>query len=329
MSPSFVGVDIGGSGLRAACDARGVVTAAAVSVSIPRTGGMVDPDGVAALVADTLATLGQVAPAVLCLGLAGFPQLVGDPRGLASAVRGRTGADTVVLARDALTTHVGAFGMNAGTVLSAGTGVAALGTDLHETWNVADGVGMLLGDQGGGAWIGRRGAVAAFCAADGRRGGSEPLLALLRERPGDLDAFVAEVSTSPAPASLFGALAPLVARAATAGDPVATAIWRDAGRLLGETAVAASTGLDPDIRWGGGLFGAGELLLESFRSTILEERPDARILAPSGSSADGALTLAKAWYTGALPAMPSSFFLPLPLPLLHTTARGRHESRAG
>ena len=54
-----------------------------------------------------------------------------------------------------------------GAVVAAGTGLIAIGTDLA-SWRRADGWGHLLGDCGGGAWIGRAGLEAALRAHDGR-----------------------------------------------------------------------------------------------------------------------------------------------------------------
>jgi N-acetylglucosamine kinase-like BadF-type ATPase len=74
-----------------------------------------------------------------------------------------------------VTAYAGALGQSPGGVVAAGTGLIALGTDL-DTRRRADGWGHLLGDCGGGAWIGRAGLEAALRAHDGRAGGSRPLL---------------------------------------------------------------------------------------------------------------------------------------------------------
>lgn len=84
----------------------------------------------------------------------------------------------LALAADAVTAYAGAVGQLPGAVVAGGTGMIALGTDLT-SWRRADGWGHLLGDSGGGAWIGRAGLDAAMRAHDGRRGGSAPLLARL------------------------------------------------------------------------------------------------------------------------------------------------------
>jgi N-acetylglucosamine kinase-like BadF-type ATPase len=79
-----------------------------------------------------------------------------------------------------------------------------------------------------------------------------------------------------------------VADAARGGDEAAVEIWTQAGRELARSAIAAgrSAGVDRPVSFAGALFGAGELLLASFRA----ELPDVRAplgtasTAPRGSS---------------------------------------------
>ncbi|WP_026874467.1 hypothetical protein [Jiangella gansuensis] len=96
------------------------------------------------------------------------------------------------------------------------------------------------------------------------------------------------------PAHELASFARPVAAAARAGDPIALSIWHEAGRQLGETAIAAATGLEPVFSWGGRLFDAADLVLEPFQETIRRRLPEARFVAPDGDSAAGALALAVA-----------------------------------
>ena len=73
-----------------------------------------------------------------------------------------------ILDHDAAAAQSGAFGGDAGIVLSAGTGAICFGVDDKEERFFADGWGSVLGDEGGGYWIGQQ-ALKAICrAADGR-----------------------------------------------------------------------------------------------------------------------------------------------------------------
>lgn len=291
-----VGIDVGASGIRMVLLIDGVRSAVARDEPLPRLNGHVDVEALALLLGTTLrAELAADASRIdaLAIGMAGYPDLVDSPQRMADALMARLGAHRVVLAADAYTSHVGALGYRSGTVVAAGTGVIALGTDHARTWSRADGWGLLLGDQGGGAWIGRRGLVAAMHAADGRSGGSALLLDALTARFGATDRLVRDLYASSNPSTLLGQFAPAVAEAARSGDRIARGIWREAGRHLAVAAIAAARDVGPVYSWAGGVFAARDLVLEPFRSELLAARPDAELAEPIAASAEGALHLAR------------------------------------
>jgi N-acetylglucosamine kinase-like BadF-type ATPase len=217
--------------------------------------------------------------------------LLENPPDLAREIHRHVPTSEVVVASDALTTHLGALAGRPGCVVAAGTGVIALGTDHETTWRQADGWGHVLGDDGSGAWIGAQALRAALRHHDGRPGGSAVLLDKLRAHYGDTEAALYAVYSSPA--HELAAFAPLAAEAAHENDPVAHDIWRRAGTHLAESAHAAAGHLPPTFSWGGGLWSAGELLLTPFRTELTRLRPDARVSEPAGRAVDGALLLAR------------------------------------
>jgi N-acetylglucosamine kinase-like BadF-type ATPase len=73
----------------------------------------------------------------------------------------------MVVSNDAVTAHLGALAGEPGAVIVAGTGAIALAAGPHD-WARADGWGSLLGDDGGGFWIGRRALATALREYDGR-----------------------------------------------------------------------------------------------------------------------------------------------------------------
>ncbi|WP_327583059.1 hypothetical protein OHA25_45330 [Nonomuraea sp. NBC_00507] len=328
----FAGVDVGGGGVRARIETGGVSAYGEDSAPVPRDQGRVDLDRLAARIATVVenatpartagfehATPARIAgfgqetgapgpdalPALdrlagMAVGVTGLPGLVKDPGTLWRALRERLALGTLVVAGDMVTTHVGALGFQPGVVVAAGTGVITLGTDLKDVWNQADGWGHLLGDHGGGAWVGAQGLHAALRAHDGRAGGSAALLERMMARYGHPLDLVALVYESGSAAHHLAAFAPCVGEAARAGDAVARRIWTEAGRQLGQTAVAAAAGLEPVFSWGGRLFEAADLLMEPFQSTVRESLPGARFTPPLGTSADGALALAKAAADGSV-----------------------------
>ncbi|MGI5292276.1 N-acetylglucosamine kinase [Nonomuraea polychroma] len=315
----FAGVDVGGGGIRARIEAGGVIAHGEDSAPVPRDGGRVDLDRLAARITAVVenATPARFAgfeagaagrdalPAFdrfagMAVGVTGLPGLVKDPGTLWRALGKRFDLDTLVVAGDMVTTHVGALGFRPGVVVAAGTGVITLGTDLNDVWNQADGWGHLLGDYGGGAWVGMQGLHAALRAHDRRAGGSTALLERMTARFGDPLDLVALVYESGSAAHHLASFAPYVAEAARVGDPVARRIWTEAGRQLGQTAVAAAAALEPVFSWGGRLFDAADLLMKPFQATVRESLPGARFAPPLGTSADGALALAKAAADGSV-----------------------------
>ena len=87
-----------------------------------------------------------------------------------------------ILETDVVAAHAGAFAGDPGIVVSAGTGAITLGADEHGEQFYADGWGPLLGDEGGGYWIGVE-ALRAICRSlDGRAHPTalmEPVFAML------------------------------------------------------------------------------------------------------------------------------------------------------
>jgi glucosamine kinase len=87
---------------------------------------------------------------------------------MCALVSGATGASEVWLADDAVTAHAGALSLGWGVSVAAGTGVACLALPEAGDPRIIGGHGFLLGDEGGGFWIGRRALAAVFRAREGR-----------------------------------------------------------------------------------------------------------------------------------------------------------------
>ena len=145
--------------------------------------------------------------------------------------------ELVLVTSDILAWHAGALSGRDGVVLCVGTGAVALG--VHgDTVRRADGRGPLLGDEGGGAWIGLEGLRAAARATDGR-GPATELAALDTPAPWG----TAQPGAAPAPlptAATLARVAPRVLSAARRGDPVAAGILDAGTDALARTAAAAA-----------------------------------------------------------------------------------------
>ncbi|MCC3650344.1 ATPase [Streptomyces sp. S07_1.15] len=167
-------------------------------------------------------------------------------------------------------------------------------------WRRADGWGHLLGDCGGGAWIGRAGLEAALRAHDGRRGGSAALLDRLEAVFGPAAGLPALLYPRTDRAAVLASFAPEVA-ACAGTDPVAAGILRDAARAIAETAAAVcppATGCP--VAFTGGLFGIGPPLLVPVREELSRLAPEACPVEAGGGPLDGALRIAGALAGGTL-----------------------------
>jgi N-acetylglucosamine kinase-like BadF-type ATPase len=173
-------------------------------------------------------------------------------------------------------------------------------------WRRADGWGHLLGDCGGGAWIGRAGLEAAMRAYDGREGGSGPLLARLEAVFGPAGELPGKLYTRPDRPAVLASFAPEVGRCAAGGDPVAEAVLRDAARHIAQAAEAVCPRLEAgdiatgDIALTGGLFRMGAPLLAPLRAELAARLPGVPVTEAAGDPLDGALYVAAALATGDL-----------------------------
>lgn len=249
--------------------------------------GLASADGVDAALDAVLPLLDAAGGAVdvLGVGAAGAWAAPAAARRLAEDLAARTSA-SVVVASDVVTAHAGALGGDAGVLLIAGTGAAALGVDEGGV-RLIDGWGPELGDLGSGSWLGRAGIRAVLRASAGL-GEPTALSAALHAHiapVSDVHAWLA----GPVPvARRLASFAPSVLDAAATGDSVARGIADDAVRLLTASAVAAS-GSTTDVAVHGGLtdhawFRASlETALVAAGRTIATARGDAL---------DGALLLA-------------------------------------
>ncbi|MFI6412042.1 BadF/BadG/BcrA/BcrD ATPase family protein [Streptomyces sp. NPDC050585] len=328
--PLVLGVDSGGSGFRVALAAvapgerptagrRGAAGAVARVVGSREFGTPVPtgPGGIDARwlverlvpVARELlddAGAGGLRPVAAAVGAAGMAGLGDGLRALLPGALGAAlGVRRLALASDAVTAYAGALGTVPGTVVAAGTGLVALGTDLVR-WRRADGWGHLLGDCGSGAWIGRAGLEAALRAHDGRRGGSPALLARAEALFGPAAGLPGRLYPRTDRAAVLASFAPEVARCA-ADDPVAADVLVCAARHIAEAAAAVHpAGGAGDVALTGGLFRIGDPLLVPLREELARQLPGVRPVSAAGDPLSGALALAAALAADApgLPAEP-------------------------
>lgn len=209
------------------------------------------------------------------------------------------GIERIEVVTDADIALFGATGGEAGLVLIAGTGAICCGRNARGRHVCAGGWGPLVGDEGGGSWIARRGVQAVARAADGRgpkTGLTEAACDYFNlTNPDDLStALYAPGMTGD---RIAGFARPVI-EAAKGGDIAARGVVADAGRELGEAAAAVIRRLRMErerflIGYTGGVFAAGNLILNPLRATVREIAPQATLTPPQIAPAESAAQMAR------------------------------------
>ncbi|HEU5184947.1 MAG TPA: BadF/BadG/BcrA/BcrD ATPase family protein [Gemmatimonadaceae bacterium] len=221
MSAIVIGVDGGGTRTRIwVADERGQQLGSAEGPGSALRPGEADrsADVIVATTREALASceMTHVTPKVLCVGVAGAGR---DPerQALWQSLVSRDVADEVVVHADAAIALDDAFGDGAGILLIAGTGSVAFGRGPTGTSSRCGGWGPVCGDEGSGAWIGRRALSIVTGASDEREPPTTLVGAILTAaQVDDVDGLVGWAATA-TPADL-ASLAPVVASTADTGD---------------------------------------------------------------------------------------------------------------
>lgn len=269
----YLGVDGGGSGCRAVlADAQGVVLARAEGGPANiNSGPEVAIRNILAVTGAAMAEAGVTPDRVAAgLGLAG-----GNVGTRKAAVLAALPFARVRVESDGWTAARGALGMDDGVVAAFGTG-SVFAVQRGGAITLAGGWGWVLGDEGGGAGIGRAVLAALLRAVDGLPPGITPLGQRLLDRMGGPHGVVGFADAA-GPAEL-ARLAPEVA---AGGDPLAEMVL---DRIQGDVAAMLAhlnpSGLLPLVYLGGlGPLWRDRLALPSVQ--------------PRGNALDGALLLAR------------------------------------
>jgi glucosamine kinase len=227
MTFVVVGVDGGGTKTRViVADENGNQLGEVVGPASAVRPGRAEHSGevIATAVRDALASceMTHVVPRVLCVGVAGVAREP-ERQALWQALVGHELAEETVVHPDFAVALDDAFGEGAGVLLISGTGSVAFGRSPAGTIGRCGGWGPMCGDEGSGAWIGRRALSVVTASADGREPETALLGAVLTaaqvNEPQELIAWAANAS----PAQL-ATLAPIVSSVAEAGDLRANAL---------------------------------------------------------------------------------------------------------
>jgi N-acetylglucosamine kinase-like BadF-type ATPase len=252
-------------------------------------------------------TLGQydARPDAICLGIAGVDR-PSDAQSVQEIMRRIGFKSRVVVVNDALIALVAGAGEEAGVVIVAGTGSIAYGVDGHRRACRAGGWGYLLGDEGGGFWIGRAALAAVVRQYDGRGPATRLTDLVLAEMhlstPSELIHAIYDRGLQ---RPLVAGLANVVQQAMLAGDAVASHILARAGEELVSAAASVVTrlGMRGDVFptiLAGGIFKAIPALFADVSERMAEVAPRSEVRPLEVEPAQGAVTLALAAARGTL-----------------------------
>ncbi|MEM3647426.1 MAG: BadF/BadG/BcrA/BcrD ATPase family protein [Thermofilum sp.] len=181
------------------------------------------------------------------------------------------------------------YATNAGresAIIIAGTGSATAGINSRGEYARAGGWGYILGDEGSGFYLAKRGIVAALLEYE-ERGLKTMITSLLLKKfnAKTPDEIIWHVYTGGMSITEFARLAPLVTEAAVNGDGVAVSILRDAGRELANTVSGVIKRLkmeDDEFPIGliGGVFKAGKLVTKPLEEAVRKVAPKSYLTSP-------------------------------------------------
>jgi N-acetylglucosamine kinase-like BadF-type ATPase len=235
----------------------------------------------------------------ICLGIAGVDR-PRDAQAVNDVMRRIWHKTPTVVVNDALVALVAGAGEQAGVVVVAGTGSIAYGRDAGGRAARAGGWGYLLGDEGGGFWIGRA-ALSAVVRQFDQRGPATLLTDLVLKQmqlstPAEVIHAIYDRGLQ---RHAIAGLAGVVQRATEAGDAVAGEILDRAASELAAAAASVVTrlGMRGDVFptvLAGGIFMGIPSLASGLMTRLAEVAPRSDVRRLEVEPARGAVTLALA-----------------------------------
>lgn len=217
------------------------------------------------------------------LGICGYGEGAEATRRIREAVRCVAGEHPFELVNDVEAAWAAGLDLADGIVVIAGTGSIAYGVCAGRTMRCG-GWDYELGDEGSGGWLGKE-LLFAFTRESDGRAPAGAILDLVREELDLADDFdlISFAQKHMAERGHIAALAPLVTRAAEAGDACARDILERAAREEAAMVGAIVRGIFGEgdsivpVTYIGGTFKAGQLILDPLERALPER---CRLVAP-------------------------------------------------
>lgn len=253
-------------------------------------------DSVKALLEDGGITAGQVTSAMLSLTVYG--EVPGTEETYPEILGAILPGCPIQIDNDSVAGWGGSLAGRPGINIVAGTGSVSYGQDQSGKDCRVGGWSLFFADEGSCSWVARQMITEFVKQADGRHPRSAIYEELRREMDLTHDLYFSgylqtEIRQNSA---LLARLQMVALRAAQRGDPAALDIYRRAAEELTETAVAIRRQLNfpageaVPVSYSGGLFRAGDVILEPFRACM--EKEGFTLVQPKYSPVLGALILA-------------------------------------
>ena len=287
MTDILIGVDGGGSKTRVVIgDEMGNELARAEGGRSAVRPGRADESAkiIAEVVREALsqaAMEGAIEPKVLLCGVAGVGREV-ERRSLQTALEAEELAEEVVVEPDGMIALFDAFADGAGILLVAGTGSIAYGRGPKGNALRCGGWGPNIGDEGSGAWLGRRALAIVGAATDGRERETALVGAILTATQ-SADAYELIPWAAAADVRTVAGLASVVLATAAAGDARANSLVTLAAEELVTHVRSLAVQLFGDERASisvavsGGLMRKGSLLRKRVEQRLRSALPGATL----------------------------------------------------
>ena len=301
MTYIVIGIDGGGSKTHAiVADDQGRTIGETVGPGSAVRPGQAEQSAsvIADVVRDALAScdMTHVTPRVLSVGVAGAGREA-ERQQLWQALVSRDLASELVIHSDFSIALDDAFGDGPGVLLISGTGSVAFGRGPTGVTSRCGGWGPVCGDEGSGAWIGRRALSVVTGAADGREPETALTGAVLTAAQVNETSDLVGWATAASPAQL-ASLAPVVLAVAESGDLRANALVSLAVEELVLHARALARQLFGDERaaltvaLSGGMLSRGTTLRKRLEHRLKSAVPGAQIRTEPVVAARGAVRAA-------------------------------------
>lgn len=264
---SIAGLDIGGSSTRCVIGVDGKIIERHL---LRATNAILDPDSVVQVCCESVV----LAAESIGVGLPGVSSAA-DASWWERRLFDATGR-RVVVADDAATALLGAFGGAPGAIVCAGTG--SIGRSFDGTsWRRIGGRGFLLGDEGSAYWIGRTAISRAIAVLDREANQAEAhdlvARALQHFNVQSVAALIAAVHRSPANRTALSRFA-LDVDATASDNDLAAGVLVDAANSLAEMAESLVTEGDLPVSFVGGVFGS-DTIRQAFVQRVDAVLPEA------------------------------------------------------